>query len=179
MKDITHFINNNFQRNFFYDVGSEKTKINIINHIERFEKENPNAITDLLISLKKSFPDAKIENWTQFYNFDRCIRFLIEIDYTERYICQISIFGYFSIYKHSMQYAQGTYTYDDISFYNHYESLACDKIHKCLLPTFKNLIWLDRDILEKVINDFSIITDDPLFTIKITVADILFSNHYI
>lgn len=179
MKEINQVINHNFEKDFFYDRGSLRTELNIKNQIKIFEEINSDVLNNVLTKLKETFPDAKIENWTQFFNLDRCLRFLIELNGQQRVISQLSIFGYFCVYEHSTQLVQDIYTYDETVFVNLNESLICDQLYKCFVSASNEPKWLHREVLEQIFEDFSIIDTDPLFSHKITIADILFTNHYL
>lgn len=179
MTEIYQIINEQFEKNFFYDSGSAVTNDNLKLRIKEFEEQHPDALIRFLKELKDNFPEAKIENWTQFFNLDRCIRFLVETNKENKFICQLSIFGYFCVYKHTAHIIEGQYDYDKIHFYNPNESEVCDKIYNCSLKTSVNPIWLKREVLEEIVQNFSLIDSDPLFRHEISVADILFTSHYL
>lgn len=176
---IYQIIKNLFRRDFFYDQGSATTTENINVQIKKFEKENPNATTIFLNNLNNSFPNIKIENFTHFFNQDRCIRFLIQISEEKRFICQLSVFNYFSVYQHSVKFIDGRYEYEKPHFVNTNESEICDEIYRCSKVNAIRAIWLSRDILNEVVDEFSILDDDPLFRYEIKISDILFTDHYI
>jgi|GEM_PF-2862371 len=176
---IYQIIKNQFQRDFFYDQGSITTTENINVQIKKFEKENPNASTIFSSNLSNSFPNIKMENFTHFFNHDRCIRFLIQISEEKRFICQLSVFNYFSVYQHSAKLAHSRYEYEVPHYVNINESEICDEIYRCSNVNSIRAIWLSRDILNEVVDEFSILDDDPLFRYEIKISDILFTDHYI
>lgn len=179
MKEINHLINHNFEKDFFYGKGSLSTESNIKNQTKIFEDLNSNIVANVLTKLKETFPNAKIENWTHFFNLDRCIRFLVEISGEQRFVGQLSIFGYFSVYKHSVQLVQDRYLYDEVLFYNLNESPISDQLYNCFSSVSNETIWLEREILKHVFEDYSVLDDNPLFNYLITIADILFTDHYL
>ncbi|WP_316735830.1 hypothetical protein [Pedobacter aquatilis] len=179
MKDIYQIIENHFERNYFYNSGSIKTEENIQHLIENFERAHPNLSNRLMSDLKSNFPEVKVEHWTQFFNHDRCIRYLIEIDEVQRFICQVSIFGYFSIYQHAYHLKDGRHVYDNVKFMDKGDSKICDRVYESICgPSFAP-IWLERNVLKYVVPEFSLNTCNELYSYEISVADILFTNHYL
>jgi len=178
LKTIYSKIDQTFEREFFYD-GSEITIKRIENEVRVFKERHPDYVMTLLGDLGKSFPEAKIENWTQFFNYDRCMRFLIEVNEELRFIAQVSIFNYFSIYQHPMKLADSRYNYGDLVFINKDETELCNQIYECANGNSGDFTWLQSDILNEVIKDFSILADDKKFCNEIKIADALFTEHYI
>lgn len=178
-ESILQLINNVFEKSYFYDQGSEKTILNISKQIDLFKKKYPSLLMNFLQNIKQSFPDAKIENFTHFFYHDRCLRFLVEITEKFRFVCQLSIFNFFSVYQHPITFQNGKYEYEDLTFINKNESDICNKLYSCTNVRSEEWDWLDRDLLTTVIDDFSILTTDAKFNYKITIADALFTTHYI
>lgn len=177
--DVGSIISSTFEKDFFYDKGSERTIYQINNHINQFNQRYPDLVCNLLSALKVHFPSATIEDHTQFFNNDRCIRFLLQLNSIERYVLQISIFEAFSIYKRSFKIESGRYYYDEIKFINNGESPICDKAFECLPIECQNFTWLERQTLEKNIPQFSVVQKEPSLSHIIKVADVLFTTHYI
>lgn len=175
IKEIT----DNFEREYFGSLGSESTIFNIKKDIESFEERNPELVNSFRKSLILNFPNSNIENYTHFFDGDRCARFLVEIDNQLRFICQISIYNFFSVYQHSMKYANGRYEYDEVTFINNGESDYCDKMYHGLNNLSKDFIWLGREILSQVIPELSILGNVNDYNDEIKIADVLFTSHYL
>lgn len=173
------FIGDFFDKDFFADKGSVATNAKIQSTITEFTNCYPNLITDFLKELRDNFKSATIENHTQFFNNDRCIRFLVQINHNERYIIQIGIFEMFSVYKHSFKILNGKYSYDSINFINERQSTFTDLFYKCLPMECQHFPWLDSDILDTIVSDFSTIEKDPRLSHIVKLADVLFTKHYI
>lgn len=178
-KNIYQIINKTFERSYFYDIGSDVTINNIQKQIEIFETKFPEIQIRILKQLKSRFPNAVFENYTHFFSHDRCVRILIKINDNLRFICQVSIFNFFSVYQHSAKLINNRYEYGELHFLNRNESDICDEIYNCANEFFKELIWLDRDILNEIISEFSILNPDVLYNYEIKIADALFTSHYL
>ncbi len=170
---------NLFGKDYFYDSGSIQTVNNIKEEISLFEKRNPDFLVLFLKSLRASFPNANIENYTHFFGNDRCVRFLIEIDEKLRFICQVSIFNFFSVYQRPRKVVNSINKYREISFINQDQSEICNKIYDCANICSEHLVWLNRDILKQVIDQFSSYIPELSYANEIKVADVLFTTHYI
>jgi hypothetical protein len=168
-----------FNKNFFLGNESSSTVKNIQSNINAFNQQFPNLENYFLDSLKSSFSDALIENHTQFFNNDRCIRFLVQLADYERYVVQISVFKLFSIYKHPFAMVNSKYIYEDITFINNQELDVADLIHSCLPTDCKHFDWLNKDILNQIVPAFSVIEKDEKLSHIVKIADVLFTSHYI
>lgn len=143
-----------------------------------FTKSYPNFSEQLLCNLQETFPYAKIEKWTHFFRHDRSVRFLLEISEHDRYILQISIFKYFCVYKRPCVFNGDHYSYGETEFINKGENPLADRLYHCL-PNYFDFPWIDREKLKEVVPSLSLKTEDSRFSFFITVADALFSDHYL
>lgn len=176
---ISLIVTNNFEQGYFLDRGSIKTTKKIEEQINAFNNRYPNAISDFLDNLRKCFPEAQVEDWTHFFSLDRCVRFLVQFDEQRRYVCQLSIYNYFSVYHCPHHFANGRYTYGKKQFINKMEVNVCDRMYNCAAAiTDEAPIWLEREKLNEIVFDFSthgFIIHDYV----IRVADVLFTTHYL
>lgn len=177
MNEILSTIKNIFEDQFFSDKGSKKTDDTLIRDINGFNIRYPNIITDFHSNLKSAFPNVVIENWTQFFNLDRCIRFLIRFDDENRFICQLSIYGYFSVYQSPYYFIDGKYIFGEKKFIEIGEIEVCNRFYECANILPNSIEWLDRKTLNQTVFDLSI--KEINYTHIIKVADTLFTNHYL
>jgi len=178
-RDYKYIIDSVFDKDFFTDKGSEATVENIQSHIKAFNRSFPNLSRYFLDNLKSEFPNALIENYTQFFNNDRCIRFLVQINDQERYVLQIGIFEIFSIYKHSYKIMNNKYQYDEVFFIDKGEVAIADKFYHCLPTVCEHFEWLEREFLNQEVSAFSNKLHDKELSHIVKVADLLFTSHYI
>jgi len=66
MNEIKKIIETNFEKDFFFDKGSQRTVKNIQNQIDSFNNKYPDYVDQISHNLEKNFPNAKIEAWTHF-----------------------------------------------------------------------------------------------------------------
>lgn len=178
MKEIEKIIETNFERDFFFDKGSPRTVKNIQNQIDLFNNKYPNYVEEISNNLEKSFPNTKIEAWTHFFRQDRSVRFLVEINEQERYVLQASIFGFFTVYRRSCVFSNDKYSYGNAEFINKGESTVADQLYLCL-PNFEKFPWVDKIKLTEIVPSLSVLNEDERFSFKISVADAVFSDHYL
>lgn len=175
---ITHIINETFDREYFTDFGHMDTTRKLKEQIDAFHKQFPSAEIDILANLRASFPGIQIENWTHLFNLDRCIRFLVQFDEERRYVCQLSIYGYFSVYHCPYHLENKRYIYGKKQFINQSELEECDRMYECVAAiTNEQPIWLTPEKLDEIIFDFSIPSIKHDYVIKL--ADVLFTQHYL
>ncbi len=174
---IANLITNTFESQYFVDSGSLKTETILTEQIEGFNMEYPNVIAHILRQLRNSFPKAQIENWTQFFNLDRCIRFLVQFDEEERYVYQLSIYGFFSVYHSPYSLCDGKYTYGEKKFINPLEFEVGDKMYECAKVLKEEPVWLEKETLNQIVFDLSIPQIGHKYVIAL--ADVLFTTHYI
>lgn len=177
MNEILNIINSTFEKDYFLDKGSPKTEMNLKNQIDSFNHTYPTAQKDFLENLRYNFVDAKIENFTHFFDLDRCIRFLVEMENDRRFVCQLSIYGYFSVYESPSRLENEKYTYGTKEFIDKNNLEICDTLFNCSNVISKPPIWLTKEILNETIFDFSI--PNINYESKIKIADCLFTSHYI
>ena len=177
MYEINELIKQSFEQSFFLDKGSLITENNIQNNINKFQKHYPDIISKILTNLKLTFPTALIENWTLFHTNDRCIRFLFQFGDHERYIIQLSIFGFLSVYQRPFNKIDGKNVYGEVEFLNDQHVVANQAYH--CIPDYDDFKWLYKAQLDSPVKELSIFNDDPLYANIITVADVLFTQHYI
>ena len=174
---IFNIISNSFEKNYFLDYGSLQTENALLKQIECFNLNYPTAVKDYFTNLKILFSQALIENFTQFFNLDRCIRFLVQLDEKNRFVCQLSIYGYFSVYHSPYEIKNNLYNYGKKMFIEENEIEICDKLYECSNVIDKKPIWLGRDALRETAFDLSIPKIGHQYLV--TVADVLFTQHYI
>lgn len=179
MSNISRIIANTFNRDFFLGYGySLNTEEKLKDQINTFNNTYPNAISDFLENLRKSFPEVQVEDWTHFFSQDRCARFLVQFDEQRRYVCQLSIYNYFSVYHCPYNFANDRYTYGKKQFINQFELQVCDRMYECAAAiTNETPIWLEREKLNEIVFDFS--TPGFIHDYVIKVADVLFTTHYL
>ncbi len=178
MNDIQEIINLNFERDFFFDKGSLKTVKDVEHQIDVFNKKYPNYADQLYATLKEALPNVKIEDWTHFFRQDRSVRFLLEIDEQERYVLQVSIFGFFCVYRRSCVFDGEQYSYGKIEFINQGKHLLTDQLYYCI-PNYNEFPWIAEGTLKEIVPSLSILNDDKRYSFCITIADALFSDHYL
>lgn len=169
----------NFERAFFLGQHSEKTIDYIEQEIQEFNKKYQSLQADFEEGLLKFSDLKKLENCTQFFNYDRCLRYIIEFNDKSRYVIQISIFKYFSIYERSLDFVKDKYVYGPVNFINQNEDPVCDKIFSILSLLSSDFIWVDKETLLTTVEELSIINPDPKFAYHTKIADVLFSSHYL
>lgn len=178
MIEIEEIIKINFERDFFLGEGSLTTIKNIEHQIDLFSNKYPNYTDQVSHSLNEAFPIAKIEAWTHFFRQDRSVRFMIEIDERERYVLQVSIFEYFCVYRRSCAFDGEKYSYGKTEFINKGEHLFTDLLYRCI-PNYDKFPWVDKGTLKEIVPTLSILNEDEKLSFPITVADALFSDHYL
>jgi hypothetical protein len=173
------FLLDKFDKDFFRD-RNESTTNQIRTDVDLFNSTYPDLYRDFLAWVKIRFRDSHLEDWSHLFNGDRCHRLLVEIDSELRFICQISIYNFFSVYQHSIKREGDKYAYGDLNFIQPSESGICDEIYEILKQAGgTNFIWLDRSILHSPIQKLSIFNQEERFAHVVTVADLLFTDHYL
>lgn len=178
-KKVDLIIEKVFVKEYFYDTGSQSTINKVNDGILLFEQTNPEFINSFYRRLCESFPNGKVENWTQFFLQDRCVRFLVQINEELRFIAQVSIFDFFSVYRHPMTVVNGKNEFGEIKFINHHESKISDLIYACTSEYNGQLIWLEKNTLNQIISEFSTHIPEVETSFEFTIADALFSSHYL
>jgi hypothetical protein len=155
-KDVFKIIDSNFiDEGFFQDKDDFTTEIRIRKNIERFSAKYPDLLSRFLSKLKTNFPNAVIDDCSQLFSLDRCLRIRIKIDENTQFICQISIFEFFSVYSAPVNNISGIEYQESqtsqLKFIDPDEDNTCDRIYECLIDCNVDFIWLKRGLLEEVI----------------------------
>lgn len=169
---------NLFEKDYFYN-GSVQTVNRIKKEINLFETKNLNFPQRFLNNLRTNFPNTNIENFTHFIDNDRCVRFLIEIDEELRFICQVSIFNFFSVYQRPRKVVDSMNEYGEIRFIDKNQSEICNIMYECANICSEDLVWLEKGTLTQLIDQFSSYIPELAYTHEIKIADVLFTTHYI
>ena len=183
-KDVFEIIDSKFKsRNFFqYEIDLETEEL-IKSEIERFEVDHPELISKILKQIRTDHPSATVQNYTHFFNLDRCLRLIIEFTNEIRFICQISIFGYFSIYTAPLITYDGIhYESNLIRFIDVNEMDICNQIYNSIDECIPNLKWLPKSLLEEIVfrlTDLDYLDDSTYDSVyNISVGSVLFTKHY-
>lgn len=178
-KKVNLIIEKVFVKEYFYDTGSQFTVNKLNEWFLRFEEKNSEFVNSFYRRLCESFPNGQVENWTHFFLQDRCARFLIQINDELRFIAQVSVFDFFSVYRHPMTVINGKNEFGEIKFINHHESKISDLIYACTSEYNGKLIWLEKNTLNQIIPEFSTHIPAVETSFEFTIADALFSSNYL
>ncbi|MBD3750324.1 MAG: hypothetical protein IE931_12600 [Sphingobacteriales bacterium] len=177
---INKIIKEDFDKDFFLEKRNPIVISHINKKIQHFQKHlDDNYIANLISKMENQFPKAKVEDHTQFFNLDRCLRISITLNPTLRFICLVSIYDFFCVYQHPLYLENDKYIFGEVRIINESEIKICDELYNIFKSYFKNIIWIKRDILTKIHSEFTFEISKINLIERISIMDILFTNHYI